>query len=135
MTISAFAAGICVASGGIHALSVGLAIPRCRRRSQPTPPPKEVPPVSIVQPLKGVETFSRETLRSIFLLDYPDYEIVFCLASADDPIVPADAFTEEAAALKGLVQLRYLQNSGHDGFLTEPQIWQDLAATQRTAGR
>ena len=89
MTISAFAAGICVASGGIHALSVGLATPRClRRRSGPMRPPKNAPRVSIVQPLKGVETFSRETLRSIFSLDYPDYEIIFCLASADDPIAP-----------------------------------------------
>jgi ceramide glucosyltransferase len=42
----------------------------------------------VVQPLCGVETFSRETLRSIFSLDYPDYEILFCLASADDPITP-----------------------------------------------
>jgi ceramide glucosyltransferase len=88
MTISAFAAGICVASGGIHAVSVALATPRCRRRPGPTPPPKDAPPVSIVQPLCGVESFSRETLRSIFSLDYPDYEILFCLASAEDPIAP-----------------------------------------------
>ena len=27
-------------------------------------------------------------MRSIFALDYPDYEILFCLASADDPIAP-----------------------------------------------
>ena len=39
-----------------------------------------------MQPLCGVETFSRETLRSIFALDYPSYEIIFCLASRDDPI-------------------------------------------------
>ena len=52
------------------------------------PPPNDAPPVSIVQPLCGVETFSRETLRSIFALDYPNYEIIFCLADADDPIAP-----------------------------------------------
>jgi ceramide glucosyltransferase len=52
------------------------------------PPPKDAPSVTIVQPLCGVETFSRETLRSIFALDYPSYEIVFCLASRDDPIAP-----------------------------------------------
>jgi ceramide glucosyltransferase len=38
--------------------------------------------------LCGVESFSRETLRSIFALDYPSYEILFCLASGDDPIAP-----------------------------------------------
>ena len=52
------------------------------------PPPQSAPPVSIVQPLCGVEAFSCQTLHSIFALDYPDYEILFCVASADDPIVP-----------------------------------------------
>jgi ceramide glucosyltransferase len=88
MTISAFAAGICVSAGGVHGLSVALAFRRCVRRGGYTPPPENAPPVSIVQPLCGVEAFSRETLRSIFDLDYPDYEILFCLASADDPIAP-----------------------------------------------
>src|SRR5271165_4852864 len=88
MTISAFAAGICATAGLVHAVSVGLAIPRCARRRERLPAPIDAPPVSIVQPLCGVETFSRETLRSIFALDYPDYEILFCLASADDPIAP-----------------------------------------------
>jgi ceramide glucosyltransferase len=88
MTISALAAGICVSAGGIHALSMGLALHRSARRGGHLPPPADAPPVSVVQPLCGVETFSRETLRSIFSLDYPDYEILFCLASADDPIAP-----------------------------------------------
>ena len=57
-------------------------------RKGATPVPKNAPAVTIVQPLCGVETFSRETLRSIFALDYPDYEVIFCLASADDPIAP-----------------------------------------------
>jgi ceramide glucosyltransferase len=77
MTIGALAAGICATSAGIHGLSIGLATRRCRRRPGGTPPP-----------LCGVETFSRETLRSIFALDYPSYEIIFCLANADDPIAP-----------------------------------------------
>src|SRR5579872_5732760 len=89
MTIGALAAGICATSAGIHGLSVVLAARRCRRRSKPPmAPPKDAPSVTIVQPLCGVETFSRETLRSIFALDYPSYEIIFCLASADDRIAP-----------------------------------------------
>jgi ceramide glucosyltransferase len=88
MTISALAAGICATSAGLHGLSVALAAPRCRKRPGRTPAPKNAPGVSIVQPLCGVEAFSRDTLRSIFALDYPTYEIVFCLASADDPIAP-----------------------------------------------
>ena len=89
MTIGALAAGICATSAGIHGLSVALASRRCRQRSlPPMAPPKDAPSVTIVQPLCGVETFSRETLRSIFALDYPSYEIIFCLASGDDPIAP-----------------------------------------------
>jgi len=88
MTISAFAAGVCVSAGGIHALSIALATYRCARRSGGTPIPDNAPAVSIVQPLCGVEAFSRDTLRSIFALDYPDYEIIFCLATEDDPIAP-----------------------------------------------
>jgi ceramide glucosyltransferase len=44
--------------------------------------------VSLVQPLCGVEAFSRETLASVFALDYPDYELLFCLADPADPIAP-----------------------------------------------
>ncbi|RBP16132.1 ceramide glucosyltransferase [Roseiarcus fermentans] len=88
MTISALAAGICVSAGVVHGVSVTLALRRCTRRGAHLPPPEVAPPVSIVQPLCGMETFSRETLRSIFDLDYPNYEIVFCLANADDPIEP-----------------------------------------------
>src|SRR5277367_1154419 len=89
MTIGALAAGICATSAGMHGLSVVLATRRCRRLPGPAlPPPTDAPSVTIVQPLCGVEVFSRETLRSIFALDYPSYEIIFCLASGDDPIAP-----------------------------------------------
>src|SRR5271154_5467490 len=89
MTIGALAAGICATSAGMHGLSVVLATMRCRRRPGGSlPPPKDAPSVSIVQPLCGVEAFSRETLASIFALDYPDYEILFCVADPADPIAP-----------------------------------------------
>jgi len=88
MTISALAAGICATSAGIHGLSVALAARRCRKRPRRAPAPRDAEGVTIVQPLCGVEAFSRDTLRSIFAIDYPVYEIIFCLASADDPIAP-----------------------------------------------
>ena len=46
------------------------------------------PAVSIVQPVCGVDYFDATTLRSTFALDYPDYEILFCAARADDAAVP-----------------------------------------------
>src|SRR5262249_41372109 len=66
----------------------GLSARRCARRWGRTPSPQAAPGVTIVQPLCGVELFSRDTLRSIFALDYPDYEIIFCLARGDDPVAP-----------------------------------------------
>jgi ceramide glucosyltransferase len=88
MTISALAAGVAVADLGIHTISVGLAAYRCRRDASHVPAPAGAPPVSVVQPLCGVEAFSKETLASIFALDYPNYEILFCVASPADPIAP-----------------------------------------------
>ena len=44
--------------------------------------------VSIIRPVCGIENFIEETLRSAFTLDYPRYEILFCAASAHDPVVP-----------------------------------------------
>ncbi len=46
------------------------------------------PPVTIVRPCCGIENAIEETLSSGFALDYPDYEIVFCVAERDDPVVP-----------------------------------------------
>ena len=45
-------------------------------------------PVSLVRPVCGLETFSEEMLTRGFRLDYPDYELIFCVADAGDPILP-----------------------------------------------
>ena len=49
--------------------------------------PLGAPGVSIVRPVCGIESHDEETLRSAFHLDYPNYEIVFCVALANDPAV------------------------------------------------
>ncbi len=46
------------------------------------------PPVTILRPTCGIENFVEETLASAFVLDYPDYEIVFCVAEHNDPVIP-----------------------------------------------
>lgn len=46
-----------------------------------------MPGVSIVRPVAGLDNFVEETLRSSFELDYPDYELLICVASARDPVV------------------------------------------------
>ncbi len=45
-------------------------------------------PVSILRPVCGIENFIEETLRSTFHLDHPNYEVVFCAADPDDPVIP-----------------------------------------------
>ncbi|WP_336486073.1 ceramide glucosyltransferase [Methylobacterium nigriterrae] len=45
-------------------------------------------PVSLVRPVCGLEAFSEEMLTRGFRLDYPDYELIFCVADAGDPILP-----------------------------------------------
>ena len=68
--------------------SVVAATMRCRARPRTLPVPNPAPAVSIVRPLCGIEAFSEETLRSTFGLDYPNYEIVFCVQRGSDPVVP-----------------------------------------------
>jgi ceramide glucosyltransferase len=48
----------------------------------------QMPFVSLVRPLCGVEEFSVETLARSFALSYPRYEVIFCVADDQDPIVP-----------------------------------------------
>jgi ceramide glucosyltransferase len=88
MTISALAAGVAASGLALQTFSVGLAAYRCRRAASRLAAPADAPPVSLVQPLCGVEAFSKETLASVFALDYPEYEILFCLADPADPIAP-----------------------------------------------
>lgn len=50
--------------------------------------PRDSVAVSIVRPLSGLESFSRGTLESGFRLAHPAYELIFCVHSVADPIVP-----------------------------------------------
>lgn len=46
------------------------------------------PPITILRPVCGMENHIEETLGSTFRIDYPEFEIVFCVASSADPVVP-----------------------------------------------
>jgi ceramide glucosyltransferase len=43
--------------------------------------------VSVIRTVCGIENFVEQTLRSTFQLDYPRYEILFCVADAKDPVI------------------------------------------------
>ena len=68
--------------------TIAMAWRRCRPGSTARHGMPDMPPVTVVRPLCGVETFSDMTLEAAFCLDYPVYELLFCVARADDPIVP-----------------------------------------------
>jgi ceramide glucosyltransferase len=45
------------------------------------------PPVTIFKPLKGLDEDLEDNLRSFFCLDYPVFQLIFCVADADDPAI------------------------------------------------
>ena len=103
-SVSGWAGLLCIVLVGVNLASLAIAGARLHRRRLPLTPAPGTPPVTIVRPVCGIETFSDETLRSAFALDYPDYEIVFCVADGQDPIVPLarrliDEHPERAARL------------------------------------
>jgi ceramide glucosyltransferase len=83
------AATFCVATTVIQFTSIAIAILRLRQGAgRQSPLPQNFPPVSLVRPLCGIDNYAADTLSSTFALDYPHYEILFCVASANDPVVP-----------------------------------------------
>jgi len=89
MTILSWAAAaFCIFTTAIHLASTLAAIIRCRAPAAHLPARHPAPGVSLVRPICGIENHVEETLASAFALDYPRYEIVLCVASAQDPVVP-----------------------------------------------
>ncbi|UMY15976.1 ceramide glucosyltransferase [Methylobacterium organophilum] len=71
----------------VNLASVAVAACRIGRQRRVSAFPAGAP-VSLVRPVRGIEAFSEEMLSRGFTLDYPDYEIIFCVADGSDPIVP-----------------------------------------------
>src|SRR5271156_3243266 len=82
------AATFSVAATAIHLASIAIVMRRFRRRPRREELSHQYPPVSLVRPLCGLDNYAADTLRSTFDLDYPHCEILFCVAAANDPVVP-----------------------------------------------
>jgi ceramide glucosyltransferase len=95
------AASFCLATSAIHFASIAIAAVRLRRTaSSDTQPSHDFPAVSLIRPLCGIDNYAADTLRTTFELDYPRCEILFCVASAKDPVIPLveALITEHASA-------------------------------------
>jgi ceramide glucosyltransferase len=87
--------------------------------------PDFTPSITIYKPLKGIDEGLEGNLRSFFRLDYPTYQLLFCVADADDPAIP-------------LVQGLILEHPDHDArlivgcpvFGLNPKV-ESLAAMER----
>lgn len=56
-----------------------------RRQLHSVPADAQLPPVSVLKPVHGLEAQLKENIESFFRQDYPNYEILFAADEADDP--------------------------------------------------
>lgn len=74
-----------VVSCAYYLLCIYSAVAFWRRKNPDAP--SELPPVSILKPLKGVDPEIYESFRSHCLQDYPQYEIIFGVSEPNDPAI------------------------------------------------
>ncbi len=90
---------------------------RCRPRPPAPAGGTDAPAVTVVRPLCGIEAFSAQTLEAAFAVDYPRFELLFCVARADDPVV---AMVQAAMAAHPAVPARLLV--GDDPISINPKL-------------
>jgi ceramide glucosyltransferase len=71
----------------IYYLIVIFSSSRYFRQPAPHPGPSPTPPISILKPIRGLDPDAAENLASFCQLDYPDYEIVYCVDPDDEAVL------------------------------------------------
>ena len=116
MTIGYLSAAIAFALVAFNLVAMALAVARWRRK----PGSRDFlvqAPVSLLVPLRGIEAYSEETIAATFALDWPDYEVIFCVQSLADPIV---GLVEAALARHPHFDARLLV--GNDAISANPKL-------------
>lgn len=88
MSLAAWAGLLALVMLAVNLACQAIAGARLLCKPRPSALLQEMPAVTIVRPVRGIETFSRETAVSGLELDYPRYRTIFSAADADDPIIP-----------------------------------------------
>jgi ceramide glucosyltransferase len=100
-----------------------------RRRAPPLPAAR--PLVSVLKPLAGVDDDLGENLESFGDLDYPAYEILFGVASPDDPAV---AVVRAFLAAHPSLSAELVFTSPPRSALANPKVAQLIALAERARG-
>jgi len=127
MIVFASLSAFLVALGLLFALLMAMA-QRGLLRAPAPPPPPAWPPVSILKPLKGADADLKENLRSVFRLDYPDFEILLGTEDAGDPAL---ALAQRVAAEFPHVRSVVMSSSAAIGFNPKVNNLANLALKAR----
>lgn len=64
-----------------------LTLRQLKRRPPFLDAPFALAPVSVLKPLKGMEAGLEQNLRAFFELEYPQFELIYSVADAQDPVI------------------------------------------------
>ena len=84
-----WALGIGLLAQSVAALFGGFSFLRYMRLSRSRPLNNFTPPVAVIIPCKGIETDFESNVSSYLCQDYPHYQVIFTVASVDDPAYQA----------------------------------------------
>jgi ceramide glucosyltransferase len=81
---------IAAAAAAYQVIAIGACIRHKITSARQSPPPSDLPPVSILKPIRGLDDGFYQAIRSQAAQEYPaEFEILFGIASDSDPARPA----------------------------------------------
>lgn len=78
---------VCMVIWSFHFISICYGKYKFHKKPRRLFESEKLPGVSIIKPLMGVDDNLMENLDTFFTLDYPEYEILFCVQDNTDPVI------------------------------------------------